>query len=603
MKLRTRLRKALITPTMEWYKTGNLYARYARNVITNNLNVDIVSKRGGLSSLLCSLTAIILPIALLFPNASSAQLMHAKDLFSKADSLRGELTPLRTVYDIDYYHLDIRVDIDNKFISGSNLFRFTAVDDIDSLQFDLFDNLSVDRVIYKGEDIPFTREYNAVFIKFPKTIAKNQLDSFVVEYSGNPIQATRAPWDGGFDWKKDSNGKPWVATAVQGLGASAWWPNKDHLSDEADSMLISVAVPNGVMNVSNGRLIEKEALQDGYTKFHWKVRNPINNYNVALNIGDYAHFEEIYDGEKGPLTVDYYVLQENADKVEHLRKNVRETLEAFEHWFGPYPFYEDGYKIVETAHLGMEHQSAIAYGNRFRNGYLGRDGSGTGWGQKWDFIVVHESGHEWFGNNITAADLADMWIHESFTNYSEALFIDYFYGKEASQAYVNGNRRTIANDQPLQGPYDVNKEGSSDMYNKGGVLHHMTRTIIDDDDKWRSILRGLNQEFYHQTVDYDDIVQYVSTQSGIDLRKVYEQYVQHRGIPTLEIVVIDEDNLAYRWISEVEGFTMPVHFGIKGAEKKRYNATTQFQLLRLDGVTKENIDVDIFNYYIGVSIQ
>src|SRR5690606_32014732 len=247
--------------------------------------------------------------------------------------------------------------------------------------------------------------------------------------------------------------------------------NKDHPADEVDSMLISVAVPSEVMNVSNGKLIGTEELTNGYTKYHWKVRNPINNYNVALNIGDYAHIQEIYPGENGPLTLDYYVLKENQDKIGHLKKNAHQTLEAFEHWFGPYPFYEDGYKLVETAHLGMEHQSAIAYGNQYVNGYRGQDGSQSGWGLKWDFIVVHESGHEWFGNNITAKDLGDMWIHESFTNYSEALFIDYFFGKEASAAYVNGNRRGIQNDAPLQGPYHVNKEGSGDMYNKGGVLH------------------------------------------------------------------------------------------------------------------------------------
>ena len=438
--------------------------------------------------------------------SAEAQLMKAKELYSKADSLRGELTALRTCYDIQYYHLDVKVDIDNKFISGSNLFKFEAVDRFNKLQFDLFDNLSVDKVEYKGKSLPFTREYNAVFVDFPEYIEKGKVDSFTVHYSGNPIQATRAPWDGGFDWKKDSNGKPWVATACQGLGASVWWPNKDHQSDEVKSMLISVAVPNGVMNVSNGRLVKTEKLKNGYTKYHWKVENPINNYNVALNIGDYTHFKETYAGEKGPLSVDYYVLKENAGKIDHLKKNANETLKAFEHWFGPYPFYEDGYKLVETAHLGMEHQSAVAYGNKYQNGYLGRDGSSTGWGLKWDFIVVHESGHEWFDNNITSNDLADMWIHESFTNYSEALFIDFFYGKEASQAYVNGNRRGIQNDSPIQGPYNVNKEGSGDMYNKGGVLHNMIRTMIDDDDKWRNILRGLNKEFYHQTVDYGDIV-------------------------------------------------------------------------------------------------
>jgi len=443
-----------------------------------------------------------------------------------------------------------------------------------------------------------------VYVDFPTIIPKGKLDSFTVYYSGHPIQATRAPWDGGFDWKKDSNGKPFVATACQGLGASVWWPNKDHQSDEVDSMLISVAVPKDLINVSNGRLVRVEDLKNGYKKFHWKVRNPINNYNVALNIGDYIHWKDVYDGEKGNLDISYYILRENntPEKKAHLHKNVQETLEAFEHWFGPYPFYEDSYKIVETAHLGMEHQSAIAYGNKFKNGYLGNDGSNTGWGKKWDFIIVHESGHEWFGNNITAKDIADMWIHESFTNYSEALFIDYFYGKEASQAYVNGNRQTILNDRPLQGPFYVNKEGSGDMYNKGGVLHNMIRTIIDNDDKWRMILRGLNEKFRHQQVDYNDIVEYINIHSGINFSKVFEQYVQHSSLPILEIRF--KDNIPYaRWISEVSNFTMPIHIGIDGSKKKLFTLTTTFKPIDLKDATKKNIRIDTFNYYIGLLVQ
>ena len=529
--------------------------------------------------------------------------MSAKNLHTRADSLRGQLTPARTCYDIQYYHLDVQIDIDNRFISGKNLFRFTAVESFDSLQFDLFDNLSVDRVEYQGEELPFRRNYNAVFIKFPQTIEAGQIDSFRVVYSGHPQQATRAPWDGGIDWKTDGQGKPWVATACQGLGASVWWPNKDHPSDEVDSMLISVAVPSEVMNVSNGKLIDTEQLANGYTKYHWKVRNPINNYNVALNIGDYAHVQEIYPGENGPLTLDYYILKENQDKVDHLKKNAHQTLEAFEHWFGPYPFYEDGYKLVETAHLGMEHQSAIAYGNQYMNGYRGQDGSQSGWGLKWDFIVVHESGHEWFGNNITAKDLGDMWIHESFTNYSEALFIDYFFGKEASAAYINGNRRGIQNDAPLQGPYHVNQEGSGDMYNKGGVLHHMIRTLLDDDEKWRTILRGLNEDFYQQTVDYSDVVGYLNKHTGIDLNKTFEQYVKHKTIPTLEIIQNKPGVFMIRWIAEVDGFDMPVHIIDEQGNRQRITPTTDFQIFRLDGFDRESFQVDTFNYYIGVSIQ
>lgn len=533
-----------------------------------------------------------------------AQLMQAKSIYSKADSLRGQLTQLRSCYDIKYYHLDVAVDIPNKYISGSNLFKFKATEDFKRLQFDLFDNLSVDKIEYHGENLAFSREYNAVFIEFPGVVKKGEIDSFTVYYSGHPLQATRAPWDGGFDWKKDSNGKPFVATACQGLGASVWWPNKDHQSDEVDSMLISVTIPKDLINVSNGRLVKVENLKKGLRKFHWKVTNPINNYNVALNIGDYISWDETFQGENGILDVSYYILRENnkKEKKEHLQKNVKETLKAFEYWFGPYPFYEDSYKIVETAHLGMEHQSAIAYGNQFKNGYLGRDGSNTGWGKKWDFIVVHESGHEWFGNNITAKDLADMWIHESFTNYSEALFIDYYYGKEASQAYVNGNRVSIQNDKPLQGPFHVNKEGSSDMYNKGGVIHNMIRTIVNNDEKWREILRGLNKKFQHSTVDYNDIVNYINKESNLDLSPLFEQYVKYNSIPTLEIRFINNKPYA-RWISEVNNFKMPIHLGIKGHPKKIFNVTRSLQPLDLENASRENLEIDTFNYYIGVLLE
>lgn len=533
-----------------------------------------------------------------------AQLLQAKDIYSRGDSLRGALTPLRTCYDIKYYHLQVKVDPDQRYISGSNLFLFTATQDFKRLQFDLFDNLRIDRIEYRGQDLSFEREYHAVFIEFPQAIASGAIDSFTVHYSGHPVQAKRAPWDGGFDFKKDSNGKHWVATACQGLGASVWWPNKDHQSDEVDSMLISISVPNGLTNVSNGRFRGSEDLGDGYTRFDWFVSNPINNYNVAVNIGDYVHFADTFHGEKGILDLDYWVLRENQALAKpHFDANVKPMLRAFEHWFGPYPFYADGFKLIETAHLGMEHQSGIAYGNKYQNGYLGGDGSGTGWGKKWDFIIIHEAGHEWFGNNITARDLADMWIHESFTNYSESLYIDYHYGKQAGQEYLHGNRRGIRNTEPLIGDYHVNKEGSGDMYNKGGVLHNMIRTIIDDDELWRGILRGLNEQFLHQTVDYDDIVNYINKQSNRDFSRVFEQYVKHSNLPILEFI-FDEKGTPYcRWIADVPGFDMPVRVRTKGGKYYLISPSTGFQKLPIEGLTRDSIEVDTFNFYIGVLLN
>src|ERR1700710_601521 len=342
------------------------------------------------------LLKLLTPALIAISFEASAQLNVPKDTFTRADSLRGFLTPLRTCYDIDYYHLDVKFDIANKYISGSTLFKFTTVSDFTKLQFDLFANLKVEKVEYKGKELPFTREFNAVFVTFPSTITKGTKDEFTVYYSGNPTIAKRAPWDGGVVFSKDSLGNPWAATACQGMGASVWWPNKDHQYDEVDSALISVTVPDTLQDVSNGRLRKVTKLNDGYTRYDWFVANPINNYDIEANIGKYTHFGDTFDGEKGKLSLDYWVLAYNLAKAKRqFPQNVPDMLKAFEHWFGPYPFYEDGYKLVEAPHLGMEHQSAVAYGNKFRNGYLGKDLSGTGWGLKWDYIIVHESGHEW----------------------------------------------------------------------------------------------------------------------------------------------------------------------------------------------------------------
>lgn len=541
---------------------------------------------------------------------AQAQLGQPKETFTHGDTLRGDFnSPLRACYDINYYHLDIKFDIDNKFISGNVLFKYTATQDFNKLQFDLFSNLKVEKVVYKGQELPFTRDFNAVFVTFPQTITKGSVDEFTVFYSGNPTIAKNAPWDGGIMYKTNSLGKPWVATACQGIGASIWWPNKDQQADEVDSALISISVPNGLKDVSNGRLRKVTKLKDGYTRFDWFVSSPINNYDIEANIGDYTHFSDTYAGEKGKLTLDYWVLPYHLEQAKkQFGLNVKRMLQSHEHWFGPYPFYEDGYKLIETPHLGMEHQSGTAYGNHFVNGYYaammkkGIDLSGTGWGLKWDYIIIHESGHEWFGNNITSKDLGDMWIHESFTDYSESLFVETFYGKRAGQEYVHGQRNGIANDRPIVGPYGVNKEGSEDMYPKGSVILNMIRTAINDDEKWRSILRGLNKTFYHQTVTYDDVTQYISKEAGIDLSTVFDQYLHTTNLPILE-VISRNGKLYARWINAVHGFTMPVKIRAKGGEYKLIKVGKYATPLDIAGITKKNIEVDTFNYYIGVLIE
>ena len=527
-----------------------------------------------------------------------AQLLKEKHVFNRADTLRGSLSPLRSCYDINYYHLDVKVDIDQKFISGSNEFRFTATQDFKKLQFDLFANLKVEKVVYKNQELPFSREFNAVFVTFPETLKKGNKESFTVFYSGNPIIAKTPPWDGGFIFSKDKSGNPWVSMACQGLGASSWWPTKDHQSDEVDSMMISISVPKGLQDVSNGRLRSIVEKPDGYTQYNWFVSNPINNYNVALYIGKYAHWSDEFPGEKGKLSIDYWSLKEDSAQARpHWDADVKPMLKSFEHWFGPYPFYEDGYKLVQAPHLGMEHQSAVAYGNQFKQGYLGRDLSGSGWGLKFDFITIHESGHEWFGNNITSKDIADMWIHESFTNYSETLFTESTQGKKAGSDYVIGIRKAIANDIPIIGIYGVNHEGSGDMYYKGANMVHTIRQLINDDEKFRGILRGMNKTFYHKTVTTEEIENYIAKQSGLKLDKIFDQYLRTTMVPTLEYK-IKGNKLSYRWTETVKDFDMPVKVSLKpGAFSFIYPTTAWKTMTIKDGVNSDNFQVDP-NFYI-----
>ncbi|MCX2575999.1 M1 family metallopeptidase [Pedobacter sandarakinus] len=538
----------------------------------------------------------ILAIICFLANAN-AQMLGKNQVNSKADSLRGTLTALRTCYDINYYHLDVKIDIEQKSVAGSNEFAFTATQDFNRLQFDLFDNLKVEKVVYKGATLPFKREYNAVFVTFPKTIKKGSKDKFTVFYGGNPTIARTPPWDGGFIFKKDAAGNPFVSVACQGLGASVWWPNKDHQSDEVDSMLISISVPNTLQEISNGRLRNTVEKPDGYRQYNWFVSNPINNYDVSFYIGKYAHWQDSFDGEGGKLSIDYWALQVDSAKARpHWDADVKPMLKCFEHWFGPYPWYKDGYKLVQAPHLGMEHQSAVAYGNQFKQGYLGRDLSGTGHGLKWDFITVHESGHEWFGNNITSKDIADMWVHEGFTNYSEVLFTECTENKAAADEYLIGIRKGIKNDIPVIGPYGVNKEGSGDMYPKGANLIHNIRQLINNDEKFRQILRGLNKTFYHKTVTTAEIENYIAKQSGLNLSKVFDQYLRHANIPTLEYN-IKNNMLAYRWISDVKGFDMPVRVTLSPGKYSIIKPTNNWATIKVDGgITDENFKNDPLFY-------
>ena len=534
----------------------------------------------------------------LFGLLVTLMLLHNKSIsqeyeFTKQDTLRGSITPERAWWDLTYYHLDIAVDLDNKFIKGSNTIEYKVLESNKKLQVDLQSPLKITKVEQNGKELTFSSEGSAHFINLIDKQKKGKINSVKVYYEGNPKEAVRAPWDGGLSWTRDSNGKHFAATSCQGIGASIWWPNKDHMYDEVDSMLISVNVPKGLMNISNGRLTKIEEFEDTNT-YHWYVSNPINNYGVNINIGDYVEFSEVYDGEKGKLDMIYYVLRDNIERAKTQFKDAVKMMDAFEYWFGPYPFYEDSFKIVEVPYLGMEHQSSITYGNKYMKGYLGRDLSRTGWGLKFDYIIIHEAGHEWFANNITYKDIADMWIHESFTTYSENLFLDYHYGKEASSEYVIGTRAGISNSAPMIGPYGVNQRGS-DIYSKGANVLHTIRQIANSDEKWRMILRGLNKDFYHQTVETKQIENYISDKMGYDLSTFFDQYLRTTNIPVFEYK-LNDGLLEYKWTNVVDGFKMPIELFV-GDEKIRLNPTQEIKSIN---VKSEKIRLDK-NYYVNIN--
>ena len=531
--------------------------------------------------------------------ASAAPALHAqrsRTTFTHADTLRGSNGPGRAWWDASFYDLHVAVSPADSSIKGYNAITYRVIKPAKEMQIDLQVPMEVDSMVQDGKHVEYRRDGNAFFLSLasPQTVGARK--KVTVYYHGKPRAAKNPPWDGGYIWRTDSLGNTWVSTANEGLGASVWWPNKDFLADEPDSQRIAITVPDSMTDVSNGRLRSTTHNSDGTTTFEWFVTEPINNYSVEVNAGHYAHFSDVFNGEKGKLTVDFWPLAYHLDTAKVQFKQALSMLSCFEHWFGPYPWYKDGYKLIEAPHLGMEHQSGVAYGNGYKNGYRGRDLSGTGHGLKWDFIIVHESGHEWFGNNITAKDAADMWIHEGFTNYSEGLYTECQEGKQAGAEYIIGSRRNIHNDSPIIGPRGVNRDGSGDMYYKGGSMLHMLRQLVDNDEKWRGILRGLNSTFWHQTVTSDQIESYINRQAGKDFSKIFQQYLTTTDIPVLEYK-IENGKLAYRWTKVVPGFAMPVRVTIGSGSMEWLKPTTSWKTRAGTVAATDSVKVDP-NFYV-----
>lgn len=529
----------------------------------------------------------------LTPSLLSAQ----EEAFTRADTLRGTNGAARSWWDVTFYDLDVRINPSDRTIAGSNAitYRVTTSTDQTELQIDLQAPLQIDSVFLAGRRLTVRTDGNAHFVSGPERQRVGDTHTVTVHYHGEPVVAARPPWDGGFIWEHDATGAPWVATANQGLGASVWWPNKDYQGEEPDSQRIALTVPDPMMNISNGRLLRTTANGDGTTTYEWFVTSPINNYGIAVNAGSFAHWQETFNGLSGPLTLDFWPLSENEAAAREQWTQTQPMLRCFEEWFGPYPWYEDGFKMIESPHLGMEHQSAIAYGNGYQNGYLGRDLSDSGRGLEWDFIIIHEAAHEWWGNNITTRDVADMWVHEGFANYSENLYTECLTGSKAAGAeYVIGTRTNIQNDRPVIGAYGVQNPGSGDMYYKGGNMLHTIRQLVDDDARWRAILRGLNRDFARQIVTGAQVETYMEQAAGRSLSKVFDQYLRTTMIPTLEWRIADAV-LSYRWVDVVEGFDMPVEATLGDGFSLELRATEEWQSIFVPaGVAELSIDQDYF---------
>jgi len=526
-----------------------------------------------------------------------AQLGEVKKNFTYQDTLRGSIGEGRRGWDVLHYDITVEPDYATKTLKGKNIIQYMD-NGVKLMQIDMQEPMIIDSIISNKKSLSFKREGNVYWteIRDPKAMYKIRPGKayLTIYFHGKPVEAKRPPWDGGWIWRKDKQGNAWMSAACQGLGASVWYPCKDSQTDEPDNgATLRIVVDDTLTAVGNGRLASKSKGNNGKTTYTWEVKEPINNYNIIPYIGKYTHFGEVYKGEKGRLDLDYWVLDYNLEKAKSQFKDVPKMMKAFENWFGPYPFYKDGFKLVESPHLGMEHQSAVAYGNGYQNGYLGRDLSGTGWGKKFDFIIVHESGHEWFANNITTRDIADMWVHEGFTNYSETLFLDYHYGKDAGNAYVIGTRANVANDIPIIGTYGVNKEGSGDMYYKAGNMIHFIRQVVNDDKKFRNILRGLNKTYYHKITSSAEVEAYISKQAKFDFSKLFDQYLRTIKIPEVEYR-IDNTKVSFRYANVVPGFNLP----LKTNSRKTVwiKPTEQWQTLDL-GTDAANFKIDS-NFYV-----
>jgi aminopeptidase N len=548
--------------------------------------------------------AVLVWLAALAAPAQRA-VTYSNPLPTRAEILRGALGPMRTCYDVTSYHLDVKIDPTEHTVAGSNKIEFKTMEDFEKMQVDLFSNMNIEKIVFDDQaPATYERELDAVFVTLPEKVTKGSSHSVTFYYSGKPIIARRPPWDGGFTWLTNADGSPWDNVVCQGTGASLWWPNKDHQSDKPENMTLSVTVPTGLDEISNGRLTNKTDLGNGWTRYDWYISYPINNYCVTVNIGKFAHFSDVYDSKGGKLTLDYWVMPENLEKAKKQFQQVKLMLDTYEKDFGPYPFIRDGFKLVECPHTGEEHQTAVAYGNHFADGYRGSSTAEVG--LKFDFIIIHECAHEWWGNSVTFQDIADMWIHESFGAYAESLYVEDHFGRDEALKYINSRKQAVRNERPIIAQYGRNQESPGDMYDKGQLILNTLRSVIDDDDKWFSILRGLQDQFKYQSVNADDIFGYIDQKSGTNLDYFFNQYFRFATIPTLVVTATktgDRVTASYRWQADVSNFHMPIKIMTSPGKWETVTPTSRAQTVELHGINPEDFKVAEDLYYVDVRLR
>ena len=513
---------------------------------------------------------------------------------TRADILRGDYGRYRANNDLLHYELDVRVDPDKKSIAGKNTIRFKMLKDDTRIQLELYANLAVGKILHDTTPLKYERELNTVYIDFPETLRSGRSYEITFHYSGSPQEQGRF---GGLAFRKDPAGRHWINTANEGEGSSVWWPSKDQWRDEPEGMDIRVAVPNGLMDVSNGKFMGKTDLADGYTRWDWRVHYPINSYNVSLNIGEYAQFSD----RLGDLPLDYFVLPGSLEKAKAQFAQAKPMIEAYEKYVGKYPFPKDGYKLIEVPYSGMEHQSAVTYGNRFANGYLERDWTEVGISLKFDFIIIHESGHEWFGNAVSAADTSDMWIHEGWTTYLEGVYVEALFGYDDALKYVNGYKKKVGNREPVITQRGIHRSPNQDMYFKCALFLHTLRSVVNDDARWWKLVHDTFEHFKYQNIMTEDIVRFFNAELKQDLTAVFDQYLRRTDLPTLELTFDDKaGTVSYRWKADERAFAMPIRVGSRAAWQT-IRPTTDWQTMP-NKLGKERFEVATDLYYVNVSI-